>query len=108
GGFATKWHAGPDGELSACAGDDHLRWIQRDPAQYHRPPLARPVGEFAMDFSLTPEQDALRESVLRFGREHRHFPAWRRSTQAGMAFDAENWRRMAELGWLGIAVGEDD
>ena len=60
-----------------------------------------------MDFDLTPEQEQLRDSVLRFGREHYDFAIWRRITARHAPFDADNWRRMAELGWLAIGVPEE-
>ncbi len=59
-----------------------------------------------MDFSLSPEQQMLRDSVERFAAEHGDFPAWRRRVAAGEAFDAAAWAQMAQLGWLGIAVPE--
>ena len=59
-----------------------------------------------MDFSLSPEQAMLRDSVERFAAEHGDFPAWRRRVAAGEAFDASAWAQMAQLGWLGIAVPE--
>ncbi len=61
-----------------------------------------------MDFALTPEQHQLQNSVARFGREYGDFAAWRRMVAAGHAFDTGNWRHMAELGWLGIAIPERD
>ena len=59
-----------------------------------------------MDFSLTPEQAMLRDSIDRFVAEHGDFPAWRRRVAGGGLFDAAAWAQMAELGWLGIAVPE--
>ena len=59
-----------------------------------------------MDFSLSPEQAMLRDSVDRFVAEHGDFPAWRRRVTGGEAFDAASWAQMAQLGWLGIAVPE--
>lgn len=59
-----------------------------------------------MDFSLSPEQQMLRDSVERFAAAHGDFPAWRRRVAGGEAFDAAAWAQMAQLGWLGIAVPE--
>lgn len=61
-----------------------------------------------MDFSLSPEQEQLRDSVDRFAREHASFAAWRALTAAKRPYDVGNWRRMAELGWLAVAVPEED
>jgi alkylation response protein AidB-like acyl-CoA dehydrogenase len=60
-----------------------------------------------MDFDLTPEQEQLHDSVLRFGREHCDFAAWRRIVADQSPFDPANWRRMADLGWLAIGVPEE-
>jgi len=59
-----------------------------------------------VDFSLTPEQAMLRDSIDRFVAEHGDFPAWRRRVAEGGGFDAVAWAQMAQLGWLGIAVPE--
>ena len=60
-----------------------------------------------MDFDLTSEQEQLRDSVLRFGREHYDFAIWRRMVAGHAPFDVDNWHRMAELGWLAIGVPEE-
>ncbi len=57
-----------------------------------------------MDFSLTPEQAMLRDSIDRFVAEHGDFPAWRRQLADGAMHDSAAWARMAQLGWLGIAI----
>jgi alkylation response protein AidB-like acyl-CoA dehydrogenase len=61
-----------------------------------------------MNFTLSDEQRLLRDSVLRFGREHHDFPAWRARVGRGEGFDRGLWGRMAELGWLALAVSEAD
>jgi len=59
-----------------------------------------------MSTTLNNEQRMLQDSVSRFGREYYDFEKWRRVVAGGAAFDEENWHRMAELGWLGIALPE--
>ena len=59
-----------------------------------------------MDFDLTEEQQMLADSVVRFGREHGDFARWRERAAKGEGFDRANWRRMADMGWLGLTVGE--
>lgn len=61
-----------------------------------------------MTLILTPEQQMLADTVERFVREHGSFEQWRRLTAAGHAFDEANWRRMADMGWLALAVPEAD
>ena len=53
-----------------------------------------------MEFSFTPEQRALRDQVLRFAREE-ITPRVREHDLAGR-FDAQSWRRMGEMGILGL------
>lgn len=59
-----------------------------------------------MDFSISDEQQLLRDSVERYVREHcdveRHIRL--RGTQEG--FDPACWRAFAELGWLSIPFSE--
>ena len=61
-----------------------------------------------MDFTLSPEQLQLQDGATRFMRAHSPFDAWRAQVASGAPFSRENWARMAELGWLGINIGEDD
>ena len=55
----------------------------------------------------TSEQQMLADGVDRFVREHGRFEDWRKLTAAGVAFDDHNWRRMAEMGWLALAIPEE-
>jgi alkylation response protein AidB-like acyl-CoA dehydrogenase len=59
-----------------------------------------------MDLSYSEEQRLLRESADRFvrdtyARERRHLAA-----ASPEGYSRDNWRRFAELGWLGLAVPE--
>jgi acyl-CoA dehydrogenase len=58
-----------------------------------------------LDFNLTEEQVRLREAVRDFIRRECTPEVIRRSIQEGRHSD-RLWRRMAELGWLGVAIGE--
>jgi pimeloyl-CoA dehydrogenase small subunit len=60
-----------------------------------------------MDFSLSDEQRQLQDSVGRFVRERYPFDQWRKITDTPEGFRADNWRQMAELGWLGVSFSED-
>ncbi|HET7824655.1 MAG TPA: acyl-CoA dehydrogenase family protein [Anaeromyxobacter sp.] len=53
-----------------------------------------------MEFALTPEQEALRREVLRFAREE-IAPRVREHDLAGR-FDRESWKRLGEMGVLGL------
>ncbi|MEM5275169.1 acyl-CoA dehydrogenase [Cupriavidus taiwanensis] len=59
-----------------------------------------------MSTTLNSEQRMLQDSVNRFGREYYDFEEWRKVVASGKAFEDKNWSRMAELGWLGIALPE--
>ncbi len=61
-----------------------------------------------MIFTTTPEQQMLQDGVERFVREHGRFEQWRKLTAQGAPFDEDNWRRMADLGWLALAIPEED
>jgi alkylation response protein AidB-like acyl-CoA dehydrogenase len=60
-----------------------------------------------MDFSLSDIQQQLQDSVLRFVREQYPFETWRKVVATEKGFKDENWKQMAELGWLGVAIPED-
>ncbi|QHE84472.1 acyl-CoA dehydrogenase family protein [Hydrogenophaga sp. BPS33] len=55
----------------------------------------------------TSEQQMLADGVARFVREHGRFEDWRKLTAAGAPFDEANWKRMAEMGWLALAIPEE-
>ncbi len=61
-----------------------------------------------MDFSISEEQQLLRDSIEKYVREHcdveRHIRL--RATETG--FDADCWQAFAELGWLCIPFAEED
>jgi alkylation response protein AidB-like acyl-CoA dehydrogenase len=59
-----------------------------------------------MDFNLSEEQSMLRDAAAKFVASH-YAPAQQRHF-AGIepGFDPGNWRRFADLGWLGVALPE--
>ncbi|MDC0986666.1 acyl-CoA dehydrogenase family protein [Alphaproteobacteria bacterium] len=59
-----------------------------------------------MDFSLSEEQQLLKDSVDRFVREEYSLDQRRTLVATDEGFSRENWSKMAELGWLGVAVPE--
>jgi len=59
-----------------------------------------------VDFSLTTEQQLLKDSVERFVEEDYDFRTRREIAASDEGFRRENWARFAELGWLGAALPE--
>ena len=60
-----------------------------------------------MDFSLSEEQQLLKDSVDRFVRENYELDQRRTLVASDDGFSREHWKTMAELGWLGVALPED-
>ncbi len=60
-----------------------------------------------MDFSLSEEQQLLKDSVDRFVREEYELEVRRQLVDSESGFSPDHWRRMAELGWLGVAFPEE-
>ncbi|MEK7702231.1 MAG: acyl-CoA dehydrogenase family protein [candidate division NC10 bacterium] len=58
-----------------------------------------------MHFDLTPEQQALRHAARDFMRRECPPEVIRQALAEGR-HSATLWRRMAELGWLGVAIDE--
>jgi alkylation response protein AidB-like acyl-CoA dehydrogenase len=59
-----------------------------------------------MDFSLTEEQQLLKDSVVRFVEKQYDFESRRRIVAAG-GLDEANWALFAEMGWLMAGLPED-
>lgn len=60
-----------------------------------------------MDFSLSEEQQLLKDSVERFVREEYEFEKRRKLAASDEGFSRANWKKMAELGWLGAGLPEE-
>ena len=60
-----------------------------------------------MDFSLTEEQQLLKDSVDRFVRENYEFETRSKTAATSEGFTDDNWKQMAELGWLAVALPEE-
>lgn len=60
-----------------------------------------------MDFSLSEEQQLLKDSVDRFVRESYELEQRRKLVASDDGFSRDHWKQMAELGWLGVALPED-
>jgi hypothetical protein len=59
-----------------------------------------------MNFTLSEEQQLLKDSVDRFVRESYALDARRALAASEFGYSEQNWRQMAELGWLGVTVPE--
>ena len=59
-----------------------------------------------MNFSLNEEQRILQDSAERFVRESCSLEQRRRLVSSEPGYSERNWRRMADLGWLGVNVPE--
>ncbi len=57
-----------------------------------------------MDFSLNDELIMLKDAVERFVREDYDFDSRRRLAGTELGYSDDNWRRFAEMGWLGAAL----
>ena len=59
-----------------------------------------------MDFSLSEEQQLLKDSVDRFVRDNYALADRRKIVASPDGFSGQHWRAMADLGWLGAALPE--
>ncbi|MEE9557301.1 MAG: acyl-CoA dehydrogenase family protein, partial [Candidatus Adiutricales bacterium] len=60
-----------------------------------------------MNFGFTEEQELLRDQVRRFMQNRLPVTKVREIMKTESGFDADIWRQMAELGWLGLLIPED-
>lgn len=60
-----------------------------------------------MDFTLSEEQEMLRDAAQRFVSERHSFETARKIA-AGDGMSREHWQMFAELGWLSLLVREED
>jgi len=61
-----------------------------------------------MDFGLSDEQEALRKSAREFLTDRSTTQLVRKLMASKTGFDEGLWRSMAELGWMGTAIAEED
>jgi pimeloyl-CoA dehydrogenase small subunit len=60
-----------------------------------------------MDFSLSEEQQMLKDSVQRFIRDEYELEARRKLVASDVGYSEANWAKMAELGWLALSLPEE-
>ena len=61
-----------------------------------------------MDFELSDEQRQLQDSAARFVQNNYSFEQRRALVATEAGFSDDNWKQMAELGWLAISIPEDN
>lgn len=61
-----------------------------------------------MDFSLSEEQQLLKDSIEKFVSSDYDFEARRELVNSDLGYSAEHWGMFAELGWLGMGFSEAD
>ena len=59
-----------------------------------------------MNFDFSPDQRSLRDQARKFLAEHASSARVRRILEGAAPYDAELWRGMAEMGWMGTAIPE--
>ena len=65
-----------------------------------------PYDPPAVNFDFSPDQRSLREQARKFLAEHASSTCVRRILEGAAPYDAELWRGMAEMGWMGTAIPE--
>jgi len=61
-----------------------------------------------MNFTLSSEQQLLKDSVERFVADHYDLEKRNALVDSDVGFSKDNWKAMAELGWLALPFGEAD
>ena len=61
-----------------------------------------------MDFSFSPEQTLLKESLERFVQQEYSFEARQKLVRSELGYGTSQWKQFAELGWLGVSFAEAD
>ncbi|WP_373086306.1 acyl-CoA dehydrogenase family protein [Sneathiella sp.] len=60
-----------------------------------------------MDFELSDEQKLLKDSVERFVKDNYATEARAKLADTELGFSRDHWKKMAELGWLGLPFAEE-
>ena len=65
-----------------------------------------PYDPRAVNFDFSSDQKSLREQARKFLAEHASSTRVRRILEGAAPYDAELWRGMGEMGWMGTAIPE--
>ncbi|WP_236553316.1 acyl-CoA dehydrogenase family protein [Roseovarius indicus] len=61
-----------------------------------------------MNFGFTEEQDTIRETLARMLGDHATLEVAHNRLDSGEGFDTATWSALAEGGWLGLAISEEE
>ncbi|RCL40564.1 MAG: pimeloyl-CoA dehydrogenase small subunit [Gammaproteobacteria bacterium] len=61
-----------------------------------------------MDFSLSEEQQLLKDSITQFVDKDYQFDIRQRNVSSDLGYSSEFWKTFADLGWLGMPFSEED
>ena len=61
-----------------------------------------------MDFSLSEEQQLLKDSITQFVDKDYHFDIRQKNVSSDLGYSSEFWKTFADLGWLGMPFSEED
>jgi alkylation response protein AidB-like acyl-CoA dehydrogenase len=65
-----------------------------------------PYDPPAVNFDFSADQKALRDQARKFLAEHASSTRVRRILEGAAPYDADLWRGMGEMGWMGTAIPE--
>ena len=61
-----------------------------------------------MDFSLTEEQQLLKDSIVQFVDKDYQFETRQKNLKSELGYSSDFWKTFANLGWLGMPFSEND
>ena len=61
-----------------------------------------------MDFTFNEEQTMIQDQVEQFVQKEYDWETRQGLSNSDLGFGADNWKTFAELGWLGIAISEEN
>ena len=61
-----------------------------------------------MDFSLSEEQQLLKDSITQFVDKDYQFDIRQKNVSSELGYSSEFWKTFADLGWLGVPFSEED
>ena len=61
-----------------------------------------------MDFSLSEEQQLLKDSITQFVDKDYQFDIRQKNVSSDLGYSSEFWKTFADLGWLGMPFSEED
>ncbi len=93
--------------VPAGAGELDRGRDDRDPQEHRRRARPRSAAD-AMNFELTDDQQAIKRTANEFLAARYKLETVRELAEGERGFTDEQWRELAELGWPGVIVPEED